>query len=265
MTRRYNMTFRFLAVPLILIATLTGRAVVTTKPAKVVTTESAKAVVTKPVKKDKSVVKAAPQVKKVNDRAAVISQRKGKSISPVRKKNHPQVVQKEKVSQRKLLSAADESPEEAEFLSKEELLGKDYGTPPDLTEVKKEINSYLKKIANLCQVKPLESQINQLEKSLVALRKIIPVNLENQFLTIKDHVFLARVYNTVAKKGILTAEKKIKVQDFKKGRSHLAENFLHHYTVRYNLEEEGEPKFYREWEKNIYEGLKCMTTFNVNI
>ena len=249
MARRYNMTFRFLAVPLILIATLTGRAVVTTEP----------------IKKDKSFVKAAPQVKKVNDRAAVISQRKGKSISPVKKKSYHQVVKKEKVSQRKLLSANSDDSGEIEFLSKEELLGKDYGTPPDLTKVKKEINSHLKKIADLCQVKSLQSQINQLEKSLAVLRKIIPLNLEKRHLTIKDEVFLNRVYHTVAEEGVLTAEKKIKVQDFKKGRAHLADNFLHNYAVRYNLEEEGEPKFYRAWEKNIYESLKCMTTFDVNI
>ena len=92
--------------------------------------------------------------------------------------------------------------EDADFLSKEELLGPDYGKPPDLTEVKAQIHSHIEAIAGLCQHQTLAEQINQLINSLLALREIIPPNLDRRHLTIKDAVFLRRVYHSLAKEGI---------------------------------------------------------------
>ena len=152
---------------------------------------------------------------------------------------------------------------EYEYLSKEELLGEDYGTPPDLTQVKAQINSHLEAIADLCEHKSVAEQINQLIKSLSALRAIIPPNLDRRHLTIKDAVFLRRVYHTIAEEGILTygivgirPEDKLTLKSFEEDPVDLAGNFLHHYLVRYNLDE-GDG-FYRQWEEDLYKGLTCV-------
>ena len=49
--------------------------------------------------------------------------------------------------------------EDADFLSKEELLGEDYGKPPDLTQVKAQIYSHIEAIANLCEYKSVQSRL----------------------------------------------------------------------------------------------------------
>lgn len=168
-----------------------------------------------------------------------------------------------KSSYRKLSSADSDDFSE---LEKEEILGKDYGTPPDLTEVKEEINSHLKKIANLCQQKSLQSQLNQLEQSLTVLREIIPPNLEKRHLDVRDSVFLRRVFHILAREGILTSEKELTVQAFKSGKLNLAANFLDHYRLRYKkLEEEGELKFYQKWAEDVYKGLQCITDSNSDV
>ena len=162
--------------------------------------------------------------------------------------------------------------EDADFLSKEELLGEDYGTPPDLTEVKAQIHSHIEAIAGLCQYKTLAEQINQLINSLSALREIIPPNLDSGHLTIKDAVFLRRVYHSLAQEGILThGEGGIEdisiLKSFEEVPVYLADMFLDNLRRRYNLDErEGvdgwdpiwEENYNFEWEKAVYEGLTCV-------
>ena len=153
--------------------------------------------------------------------------------------------------------------EEADFLSKEELLGEDYGTPSALTQVRAQINSHLEAIAGLCQHQSLAMPLEQLEKNLSALQAIIPPNLEKRHVSISDAGCLRRVYHSLAQEGIVTSglagftlEDKLTVGSFEEVPVDLAGNFLHHYLVRYNLDDRN--GFYRKWEEDLYKGLTCV-------
>ncbi len=149
-----------------------------------------------------------------------------------------------------------------DYISKEEILGKDYYKPFDSKKVYTVINPLIDKIANLCQYKTLEERVVQFKKAIKQLRKSIPIFLEKHNLQSNDHIFLLSIQSYVVKiffpidKKIL---KKIKTQQVL-----LAKRFLYSYQSAYNLETEGGPYFNHTWAKRIYTGLKCIEKSTLN-
>ena len=123
----------------------------------------------------------------------------------------------------------------------------------------KEVQNQLNAIADLCQVKSLVIQVNQLENSLSVLRKVILEQLEDPDLSGSDGIFFREVYYGVAEPGLFTREKKLTVKIIKKQQLDLAESFLYAYQVKYNLDAiRSLDQFRHEWAKKVYQGLKCV-------
>ncbi len=123
----------------------------------------------------------------------------------------------------------------------------------------KEVQNQLNVIVNLCQIKSLVIQVNQLENSLSVLRKVILEQLENPDLSVSDGISFREIYYGVAEPGLFTTEEKLTVKIIKKQQLDLAESFLYAYQVKYNLDAiRSLDQFRHEWARKVYQGLKCV-------
>lgn len=151
--------------------------------------------------------------------------------------------------------AASTSSEEEENL----FAAADKNNTPLDPNVKKAIYKELKKVTNLCQYPSLKARVKQLNQSLLILRNTLKPHLEYNYLKplkLKDQLFVKRVYHNLAKIGVLSSQENIPMDSIRV--ISVSSNFLHNYRVMYNLDPNIPPTFYKDWEKNVYTGLKCI-------
>ena len=143
------------------------------------------------------------------------------------------------------------------LLSKADLLREDYYQELESEPIRREVNTHLQAISNLCKTKKtLAEKVDVLTTHFQQLRTLIVNYLEEPNLQTDDELFLRGIRANISIDRIsygssitatLVQEVDIKNQ------------FLIAYHVHYNLPESTPvEKFPDEWAKHIYNGLDCL-------
>ena len=155
------------------------------------------------------------------------------------------------------------------LLSKEELLGEDYKTPPNSLNLRKSVDNYLNQIEALCtQTTQTPGQkATQLSHLLQELKAVINTHLREPYLETQDSIYLRTIKNNISPDVLLSPGgelngKELNADTIKSQASDLKNNFLFGYHTYYNIPaEQIEPSAIREqdeWAKKIYAGLSCI-------